>query len=125
MPSPSPDGLRVAYRAQSGDLRILDVITGSEATIRTSTSGPAWSPVADEIVVNEGIGKLVILRSDGTVLRTLANTIGIEGSLQWSSDGRWLLGSMPGLIVGMIDVQSDQEMPLSAPSFGATPAWKP
>ena len=123
-PSPSPDGRKVAYLGPGHQLIVLDLVTGVSTTIGSVSTGPAWSPVADEIAVGDAVsGQLEILRSDGTLLKSFG--YGIDAACKWSSDGSWLLHPLPGLFVALVDRVKGNGIQLFSPNFGTAPTWKP
>jgi len=125
-PSPSPDGRYVAYIGPTNALRILDLSNGATTDVVASTLMPAWSPVGNEIAAGDPTtGGIQVIRPDGTTLIRFQNLFGLIPPFHWSSDGRWLLGSLGGLAIGIIDRQNGGEISLVSTTFQTAPTWKP
>jgi Tol biopolymer transport system component len=99
-PSWSPDGRRIAFRAQDDrgkGLRILDVNTG-QVSVLTDREGqndnfPAWSPKGDEIAFasdRDGDWEIYAIRPDGTGVRRVTHIPGNDAHPSWSPDGAWI-----------------------------------
>ncbi len=92
----SPDGRRLAYYRNGGsaegafssELRVVDVVSGTDALVAEEGSwGASWSP--DGRYLAEGSGRLRLLGPEGTVREV--NVFATAAS--WSPDGRLVAGS--------------------------------
>ncbi len=95
--SVSPDGRRLAFIEQRGDLfrlRVLGLPTGSAATWleeKTPLSGPALRTRPEGLVYRRGGGELWIAGAGGRGSRRLSIAEGGLGAYLWSPDGAWVL----------------------------------
>ena len=127
-PTPSGDGLKVAYASSRSPcgaddcIRVLDIATGAERILVPGTNA-AWSPTSDVIAYasRAGVG---LIRADGTGQKVLAADVRNVGWMDWSPDGRWLIVS-PGIgPVILFDTSNGMRLPLATfDSYGAT-AWR-
>jgi hypothetical protein len=139
-PSPSPDGLYVAYGSDNTPcgvqdcIRVLDIASGQPRTyaggkdwlVRGRNS--AWSPVDDLIayawdfdVNNNEVG---LIRADGTGQRVLAKDMYGVNWMDFSPDGKWLLVGARFKPVTLFNVQTGERLPLATLAhYGAT-AWR-
>jgi TolB protein len=90
-PSWSPDGTRIAYRTDAGDVTEIWLMNadGSDKHRLTDGLSPAWSPDGSIIAFagpKGSTGVITLIRPDGTGLRQLADTEGGEYP-SWSPDG--------------------------------------
>ena len=145
-PSPSPDGSTLALivdrtpLGQGVHLAVMPVATGQVQLI-ANTAGvatiPRWSRVGDEIAFFGDSG-VTVDRSDGQrLLGPIRPPAGIgwdaiDGQLDWSSDGKWLVSCMTGAYSGdrhivVIDRSTGELLPLAFTArerlCGAT--WQP
>ena len=140
-PSPSPDGLSVAYGSSNTPcgvqdcIRVMDVATGQDRVyaggrdwlVRGRNS--AWSPVEDLIayawdtdVNNAEVG---VIRADGTGQRILAKDLYGVNWMDFSPDGKWLLVGARFAPLQLFEVQTGARLPLTTlPNFKAS-AWRP
>ena len=101
----SHDGTRVAFCALapnfSGELRVLNLATGSSSVVSPSCLGsPRWSLQDDRVAFLAGvwnaevvvIGQLWIVRADGSSRRQLSTDVYSTG-IAWSPDGAYLVAS--------------------------------
>jgi Tol biopolymer transport system component len=99
MPSWSPDGRQVVYRAATGQTRqlfILDVATRAVRKLETGSdydTFPTWSPRGDWIAFTskrDGDYEIYRIRPDGTGLRRLTRSTGNDAHPAFSPDGQWI-----------------------------------
>jgi hypothetical protein len=116
----------VAFIGPTNGVRILDLSSGATTDVVASIVMPAWSPLGNEIAVGDPTtGGIQVIRPDGTNLSRFQNVFGMIAPFHWSSDGRWLLGSLSGTSIGIIDRQNGGEISVFATTFRAAPAWRP
>lgn len=102
----SSDGKRIVFQTQSGDMRVLDLATGTAAVLvppQDMPGRPSWSPDGRHIAFaasNAGRNRIALVNSQTGALRWIdpapmrsVSTRGDDGPA-WSPDGRWLLYSM-------------------------------
>lgn len=133
VPAPSHDGRSVAYvsyRTPCGVtpcIRVLDQETNLDRTYGSRDflaygGNVAWSPTEDLIAYYSGSG-LLLARSDGMLVRTLATDLSHVKWMDWSPDGRWLVVAADGVM--LFDVQTGLRLPLGQfNGYGAT-TWRP
>lgn len=99
LPSWSPDGRQLVYRAAGGKqdgLYILDVATGRTRHLSgtgTRDNFPAWSPLGDRISFTSNRDddyEIYTIHPDGTHLTRLTRRPGNDAHNSWSPDGKWL-----------------------------------
>lgn len=95
-PSPSPDGMRVAFqsnRTGRWEIYVMNV-DGSDLTRITDRAGdnvtPAWSPDGEHIAFAaspDENSEIYVMNSDGSGLRRLTDHPGDDSHPHWSADG--------------------------------------
>jgi TolB protein len=94
-PSWSPDGKRLVYK-HGKQLVILTLADGQTVPLTDGShydNFPAWSPKGDVIMFTSdraGDFQLFTIRPDGTAIRQLTDTPGINAHSVWSPDGEWV-----------------------------------
>ena len=100
MPSWSPDGAEVVFRAASPGARglyILNLATGKRRKLDTGSdydTFPAWSPHGDWITFTsfrDGDYEIYRIRPDGTGVQRLTNIPGADAHSKISPDGEWIV----------------------------------
>ena len=141
-PSPSPDGMRVAYDNDSMSVyyphtvEVRDLTTG-RVTYLGVGERPRWSPVSEEVAF-VGDDRVWVARADGLGLRAVS-PVGRKyfPGVSWSPDGRWLMARYDRLTPGgflpqiaILEVATGLELPLGYAArvtgieYGV-PAWSP
>lgn len=139
-PAPAPDGVRVAYVAQgeysAGTLEVIDLATRQVQKLNVGGTMPRWSPDGTQIAYvsqsgsySSSSGDLSVVKPDGTGARAATNgTSKYFGGVDWSPDGRYLVGMTTGGKLAIVEVASGTEVLVSFPQIGRTlnsPVWKP
>jgi len=94
----APDGKHIVYRTTGPDgdgLRIMNLDDRSITALTNEWDNfPVWSPRGDSVAFIRRSGadfEVFTIRPDGTGLKQLTNTHGINAHLAWSPDGERLL----------------------------------
>jgi Tol biopolymer transport system component len=116
------DGL---WRYQDGEA--LEIWKGADGAL---LEPPAVSPDGRRVVLllrKQGKGLLHILSADGAELQSLAPTLDVQGSADWSPDGKWIVtGASDGSGAGLFKIPVDGGAPLRLLSgTGLNPVWSP
>ena len=124
MPTPSPDGRRVAWVNELHQLVIHDLATDTESIVPGTTDvyAPRWSPNGAWIAYTRGnAGPLMLVRPDGTDLHRVGQHSMWPG-ISWSPDSRWVIGMGSPRNV-LTDVTTGRSGVLNW--RGEYPAWRP
>ena len=118
------------WRFQDG--RVLEIWKGGE---RSLSDPPALSPDGQRVAIAVRRGEtrhLVVMSSDGTDVRSVAQTLAIEGppgagALDWSPDGQWIVaGARDGSGSGLFKIPLDGTPPIKLVNGPASnPIWSP
>lgn len=137
----SPQGDRISYSSVSGNWSIatINVNTGqSQMVLRGNGQfiSPAWGPANTDMLAfssnRDGNNEIYIARSNGTGIRRMTNSPGIDVSPSWAPDGSKIVfasdresPSRP-VIYLMNSDGSDQHRLTSIPgSYEDSPCWSP
>jgi hypothetical protein len=126
-PAWSPDGRRLAYLAPgaagAADVFVADA-DGSNRGRLTATevdeASPTWAPDGRRLAI-ERDGSIVVLRADGTELRTLAR--GTEPA--WSPGGQRIAFSAGGELFVVAASGGQPRRLTTSPASETSPAWAP
>ena len=138
-PSVSPDGTRLVFENQVGNLsgfsiRVLDVATRTITQLVAGGRSPRWSPAGDLIayVVNNQVW---VIKSDGTGARMISSSAyTYVPDVRWSPDGQWIMArftTTEGMVfrtVALLNVTTRLEIPLpwtSGLDGIGLPSWRP
>jgi len=120
MPSWSPDGTEVVFRAASPGARglyILNLATGKRRKLETGSdydTFPAWSPRGDWLTFTsfrDGDYEIYRIRPDGTGVQRLTSIPGADAHSKVSPDGEWIVFATSkqgfkdeslGLVIGVL-----------------------
>jgi TolB protein len=143
-PTISPDGRWIVFERHK-----LDVEGGGQiwkvradgTRLSRLTSGaddrqPNWAPAGNRIVFQRKRGRqfdLVTIRPDGSELRNITRTPGLEETdVSWSPSGRWLVFSSDGANVDIaslftirFDGQRRQRLTRTRDIYDGAPGWSP
>jgi Tol biopolymer transport system component len=94
----APDGKHIVYRTTSAEADGLRIMNLDDRTVTVLTNEwdnfPVWSPRGDLIAFIRRTGSefaVFTIHPDGTGLKQLTNTHGVDAHLAWSPDGERLL----------------------------------
>lgn len=132
----SPDGASVAYSRSSdwwyssaGLLEIMNLATRAVTQVHLTVQRPVWSPSGAYIAyVDETGAGIWIVRPDGSGGRQLASTVTFDGGIDWSPDGKYLVGTIGSGTITVVDAETGEFAPvkITAVSTGfRAPSWKP
>jgi WD40 repeat protein len=91
-PTASPDGTRLAYLVNDGDLIVRDLATGATQTVSGLNAHMVeWSPTENRLLT-AGSNGVWVMMADGNDRRQLgAYTPGADVHASWSPDGKWIV----------------------------------
>ena len=104
----SPDGERLGYIARNGrstELHIMNADGSDDSVIGTSAIGPAktlaWSPDGSQLAFLElagrgGTGRLQIVSAGGGEIKTVQESVRLDGGLSWFRDDRLVFTKATG-----------------------------
>jgi Tol biopolymer transport system component len=147
----SPDGRRVAYLTQAGDLQPMSIyvadadgshasnVTGDMKVIAGPLDVPAWSPDGSRLAFmsdTDGINRIYTVGADGSGLSPVTEADANRRYPTWSPDGEWLAYQLkPRDATGGTHVAishpdgSDERRLVSVPQVNpatlAAPQWAP
>ena len=141
-PAYSPDGKRVVYSREledkSGEIRILDIETGSSRLIKKielSLAAPKWSPDGNRIAFQDrvdGNSDIFSISSSGTDLLRLTNDPEADAQPGWSPDGSRIIfnsnrgeGPRKGQLFTMNADGSDLRPVTQRKGWEADAVWSP
>jgi len=138
--APSPDGTQVAF-VRNGDyyagaLQVLDLATRQVRSLNRAGRFPKWSPDGSQIAyIAEtdawafSAGPLSVTTPDGSTARALTNgTVQFNGDIDWSSDGKYIVGVATTGTLAVVEVATGEVLVLTLPNIGrhlSSPVWKP
>ena len=140
-PSPSHDGLAVAYTSRRSPcgaqdcIRVLELATGDDRTypgdrdwlVRGQQS--AWSPVENLVAYARDFTssdvEVGLIRADGTEQRALAKDIRGVNWMDFSPDGKWLLVASSSAPLTLFEVATSARLPLATLPNSQAAAWRP
>jgi hypothetical protein len=140
-PSPSGDGLSLAYgslRSPCGVqdcIRVMDIASGRDRAYANGKDflvhgrNSAWSPVDDLIAYawDYGIGdvQVGVIHADGTGQRAFSNDLYGVNWMDFSPDGKWLLVGSVNAPVTLFEVRTGMRLPLATLGTYRATAWRP
>jgi Tol biopolymer transport system component/DNA-binding winged helix-turn-helix (wHTH) protein len=140
-PSFSPDGSQIAFAWSSEGNGMRDKfdlyvkVVGSEQPLRLTTHPsewifPAWSPDGRQIAfartAKEASGIYMVPALGGPERKLLdAHFDGDADPLSWSPDGKWLAFSTWAAGISMLNVETLERRPMSAPYKDCEATWMP
>ncbi len=99
-PAWAPDGQRLAYvsfEAKKPIIYVHDLPSGRRSVVanfKGSNSAPTWSPDGRQLAVvltkDGGQSQLYTLNADGSSVRRIMSSPGIDTEPAWSHDGQWI-----------------------------------
>lgn len=132
----SPDGNEILFnkdeRSPTGNYSANDYLivtknlVSKEEQVIGKGSSPKWSPNSNQIVIGRADGYidnwtlyLWILNTDGTGLIKLRSAIHLSAAaINWSSDGKYLMGSASYGDIRIVDVIKDEAVVVPMSRFG-------
>jgi Tol biopolymer transport system component len=138
--SPSPDGTEIAYMADgdigAGSLFVMTLATRQSRNLNLKGTMPRWSPDGTQIafLAHTGSyryspGDLSVVAPNGSGARVVTrSTTKFHGAVDWSPDGKYLVGFTVNSKLAIVEVATGAEVPVSLPTdFGIFqgPVWKP
>lgn len=121
LPSPAPDGTRLAAVGAEG-LVVIDVQSGRTTALGTEGTLPLWSPAGGRIAFMLD-SRIHLIAPDGSNLRVLSNDRYGTG-MTWSPDGHWLV-VVTGQGLKMVSAETGEAIPLPHPHSVLQPSWRP
>lgn len=113
--APSPDGTQVAYVADVDgfeELEVVDLATREKRSLNLAGTSPRWSPDGHRIAyIAAETRYLSVVKADGSGARALANsTTRFGADIDWSADGMYIVGSVDGGRLAIVDVATGDEV---------------
>jgi len=136
-PSPSPDGVRVAFLevGSAGGIVVKDALTMESRLIIRADGGvnagvrlPRWSPDGETIAYLDA-GDLWLARPDGSQRRFVlwtgwCTTWCSDVDFAWSPDSKWIILRTPKSL-SIVRVSDGEIIPLPFTSSWQQPTWQP
>jgi Tol biopolymer transport system component len=106
--------------------RSADLFGAAEGLVEPAAISPDGARIAVTIRLS-GKRRLRLVSSDGTDSREIASELDVEGSADWSPDGRWIVtGGNDGKGIGLFKIPTGGGSPVRlTKTIGRNPVWSP